>query len=188
MFTHQNPLLGELAAHGEDLSFDTNGLLFNAAVDAQAMAIVKIRDKRHLSSVVRVAAEHGTPMSVLGGGHDLSGRGFVKDNLILDLRSLTSVTVDITGMTATIGGGTVSGDLVEQLPPHLVSPLGTVSTVGVVGLAVGGGYGRLTSTLGLTSDTLESAEVVLANGTTAVASEELASGERTFGQHHSILS
>lgn len=63
MLTYQNPLLRELAARGEDLSFDTNGLLFNAAVDAQAMAIVKIRDKRHLSSVVRTAAENGTPMS-----------------------------------------------------------------------------------------------------------------------------
>lgn len=172
MLTNQNPLLRELAARGEELTFDTSGLLFNAAVDAQAMAIVKIRDKGHLSSVVRVAAEHGTPMSVLGGGHDLSGRGFIKENLILDLRSLTSVAVDSDRMTVTIGGGTLSGDLVEQLPPHLVSPLGTVSTVGVVGLALGGGYGRLTSTLGLTSDTLESAEVVLADGTTAVASEE----------------
>ncbi len=172
MLTNQNLLLRELSARGEDLSFDTNGLLFNAAVDAQALAIVKIRDKRHLSSVVRAAAEHGTPMSVLGGGHDLSGRGFVKDNLILDLRLLTSVTVDSTGMTATIGGGTLSGDLVEHLPPHLVSPLGTVSTVGVVGLALGGGYGRLTSSLGLTSDTLKGAEVVLADGTIAFASEE----------------
>lgn len=172
MLTNQNPLLRKLSARGEELSYDAKGLLFNAAVDAQAMAIVKIRDKEHLSSVVRVASEHDTPMAVLGGGHDLSGRGFIKDNLILDLRSLSSVTVDNGSMTVTIGGGTLSADLVEQLPPHFVSPLGTVSTVGVTGLALGGGYGRLTSTLGLTSDTLECAEVVLPDGTTAIASEK----------------
>lgn len=172
MLANQYPLIRELTARGEELSFDTTGLLFNGAVDAHAMAIVQIRDKGHLSSVVRAASEHGTPMAVLGGGHDLSGRGFVKDNLILDMRSLTSVTVDSAGKTVTIGGGTLSGDLVEQLPPHLVSPLGTVAIVGVIGLALGGGYGRLTSTLGLTSDTLESAEVVLADGTTAIASEK----------------
>ncbi|MET3650261.1 FAD-binding oxidoreductase [Phyllobacterium ifriqiyense] len=172
MLTNQNPLLRELAARGEEMSFDLGGLLFNAAVDAQALAIVKCRDTAHLSSVIRVASEHGTPMAVLGGGHDLSGRGFVKDNLILDLRALSSVTTDSDSMTVTIGGGTLSGDLIENLPPHLVSPLGTVSTVGVTGLALCGGYGRLTSSLGLTSDTLERAEVVLADGTIAIASEE----------------
>ena len=49
---------------------------------------------------------------------------------------------------------------------------GTESTVGLTAVTLGGGYGRLNSRFGLASDTLISAEVVLADGSSVTASEQ----------------
>jgi hypothetical protein len=63
------------------------------------------------------------------------------------------------------GAGTRLGGLYAALQPHGVTiPGGTCPSVGIAGLALGGGLGILGRTYGVTSDRLVGAQVVLADG------------------------
>jgi hypothetical protein len=71
-----------------------------------------------------------------------------------------------------VQGGAVWGDVDHATHPFgFAVPSGIIGTTGVAGLTLGGGLGNLSRGAGLTIDNLESADVVLADGTLVTASE-----------------
>ena len=147
------------------------GVLFNGAVDARPLALVECADEAGVRAALQVAAEYAVPVSVLAGGHDLSARAFNEGNLVLDLRRMCQVQVGSAAGEVTVGGGALTRHLLAALPDDLVTVTGTMLSVGVTGLTLGGGYGRLNSRFGLASDCMRSARVVLADGSLVTASE-----------------
>lgn len=146
--------------------------LFNGAVRSLPLAVVPCAEEGAIRSAIRIAADHGTPVSVSAGGHDLSGRAFDEGNLVLDLGRLNHVYPDASAGEVTLGGGALTRDLLAALPEDRVTATGTVLSVGMTGSTVGGGYGRLTPKLGLALDCLLGARVVLADGSVVIASED----------------
>ena len=72
----------------------------------------------------------------------------------------------------TIDGGVRAGAfMTATFEAGLVVPLGDSPNAGVAGLTLGGGLGWLSRRFGLTLDSLESAEVVLADGTILTVSQ-----------------
>ena len=105
------------------------------------------------------------PLSVRGGGHDWAGRALRPDGLVLDLSGMRRVTVDAEARVATVGGGATAADVIAAAAPHgLAAVTGTVGSVGMAGLTLGGGYGPLAARYGLALDNLLGAELVLADG------------------------
>jgi hypothetical protein len=152
--------------------YDTDALreaVFNGAATPQALALVTCRDEEDVSVAVRAAADAGVPVAVTAGGHDLWSRGFAADTLVLDIRRMNHVHVDHDAREVTIGGGTLTRNLLTALPPDQVTAVGTSLSVGVTGFALGGGYGALINRCGLGADCIVRGRVVLANGTIALA-------------------
>jgi hypothetical protein len=143
--------------------------LFNGAVSSEPRAVVHCSDESSISIAVRRAADQGTPVAVLAGGHDLAGRAFGENNFVLDLRGQSRVRIDAAAREATIEGAALTKDLLAPLPDDLAAVTGTVLTVGVTGFTLGGGYGHLNSRFGLGSDCLKRARVVLADGSVVTA-------------------
>ena len=155
----------------EERALRLRSLLFNGAVRPDAAAVVACRDVEAVQAAVRLAAEHRMPVAVVGGGHDISGRGLVKDNLVLDLRSMKQIEYDEGFQHVTIGTGVLASELLQSLPADRAVIVGGCLSVGIVGFTLGGGYGPLTAGFGLSCDALVEASIVLADGSFVLASE-----------------
>ena len=104
----------------------------------------------------------GSPLAVRSGGHCFAGRSST-EGLLVDVGPMDAVAVADGAVTT--GAGARLGDVYDALEPHGATiAAGCGPTVGIAGLALGGGLGILGRTHGLTSDQLLAAEVVLADG------------------------
>jgi FAD/FMN-containing dehydrogenase len=156
-----------------DVSFDGARKVWNGAVDSRPAVIVQCQDQTDVVAALRIAREHGLPLSVRGGGHDWAGRALTEGGLVVDLSPMRGVTVDPHTVTAVAEGGASAGDVVAAARPYGLAPVtGTVKAVGMAGLTLAGGYGPLCGKHGLALDNLLAAEVVLADGRVVTASED----------------
>ncbi|MGW5722559.1 FAD-binding oxidoreductase [Amycolatopsis sp. NPDC003865] len=140
--------------------------LWNGAVKHRPAMVLTCATTADVVLGVRTAREFGLSLSVRSRGHDWAGRALADGGLTLDLRPLSEVRVDPVAGTAEVGGGASANHLLAAAGEHgLVAATGTIGTVGVAGLTLGGGYGPLAGRIGLAADNLLAAEVVTAEGT-----------------------
>ena len=97
----------------------------------------------------------------------------VEDGLLVDLSSMKGVHVDVERGTAVAQAGVLWGeyDRDTALFGH-ATPGGRVTTTGVGGFCLGGGYGWASTAWGLTCDNLVAADVVTADGRLVRCSED----------------
>src|SRR5215467_451112 len=127
-------------------------------------AVVQCRTVQDVQSAIRAVRDCDLPLSVRGGGHDWAGRALCH-GIVIDLSGMNSVVIDPATDTARISGGARAGDVVDAADPVGLAPVtGSVATVGMTGLTLGGGYGPLIGRFGLALDNLIAADVVLADG------------------------
>ena len=110
------------------------------------------------------AKRHALELSVRAGGHCYGGWS-TGPGLVIDVSPMNQVDYDPATGLVSVGSGTRLIDLYAGLAPHGVAvPGGSCPSVGIAGLALGGGFGVLGRKFGLTCDNIESADVVLASG------------------------
>lgn len=154
-----------------DPGYDEARAVYNAMHDRRPAAVVSCADAADVMATITAAREGGVDLAVRGGGHSVPGFGTVDDGLVIDLARMNNVHVDPRKKTARVGGGATLGDVDHATYPFgLAVPGGIISTTGIAGLTLGGGFGYLTRRAGLTIDSLVSADVVLADGRQVTAS------------------
>ena len=100
---------------------------------------------------------------VRSGGHSYAGWSSLDNGLVIDVSRINHFQVG--NGTVTVGAGIDLIHLYEQLAARgLAIPGGSCPTVGLAGLALGGGIGVLSRQLGLTCDAIESLQIVTADG------------------------
>ena len=150
------------AAHAE---YDEVRQIWNAMIDRRPSAIVRCTGTADVRAAVRFAREHELIISVRGAGHNIAGKSLMDGALLIDLSNMRSVRVDPQARRAVAGPGATLGDVDHETQAYgLVVPTGINSTTGIAGLTLGGGFGWVSRSLGMTIDNLLSAEVVTASG------------------------
>jgi FAD/FMN-containing dehydrogenase len=139
-------------------------LVYNERFDGiRPQAVVEARDTRDVQAVVRWAERFGVRVTARSGGHSYGGYSTIGHGVVVDLSRIRGVRV--AGGRATVGAGTQLIDLYSALARRgLLVPAGSCPSVGVAGLALGGGHGLSGRRFGLTSDNLRAATVVTADG------------------------
>ncbi|UQY45783.1 FAD-binding oxidoreductase [Mixta hanseatica] len=148
------------------------GGLWNGAAEVSAAVAVSCLNVSDIQNAVRIAAEHALPVSTLGGGHDWFRRAIASEGITLDLRNMRHTAANPAQGTLTVAGGADVKNAVDALPEGFALVTGVSTQVGLAGLALGGGYGKLNARFGLVTDNLKSANVVLADGSCVTASQE----------------
>jgi FAD/FMN-containing dehydrogenase len=162
---------GEAISPG-DLGYDKARAVWNGSIDKRPALIVRPTGAADVIDAVNYAREKGLPLAVRCGGHSVAGNGTVDGGVLVDLSSLKGVHVDPEARTARVNGGVLVGELDRETQLFgLATPSGRVTTTGVGGFTLGGGYGWLSPKFGLACDNLLSAEVVTADGRLVTASE-----------------
>jgi hypothetical protein len=149
--------------------------LFSAEASVTRPAcIVQARSAAEVAATVKIARESGCPLTVRGGGH---GALCAADQAVMIDLAAHLGAVALQGDVAVAGGGATMGGVLEALAPHgRLLPVGVARTPGM-GLALQGGVGYLTRSLGLTLDHLRAVEIVVASGEVLHLSEQSSGDE-----------
>jgi FAD/FMN-containing dehydrogenase len=164
--------MGQVIRPG-DAAYDEARAVENAMIDRRPAVIVRPAGAADVIDAVNIAREHGLAVAAKCGGHNVAGNGTVDGGLLLDLSSLKGVTVDPLARRARASAGTLWGEFDRETQLFgLATPGGRVTTTGIGGFTLGGGYGWLSPKYGLACDNLISADVVTADGRLVKASED----------------
>ena len=130
--------------------------------DTRPRAVVLCETPEDVSEAILFARRHGLHATPRSGGHCFAGRSST-EGVVIDVSPMRSVSVS--GGVATVGAGARLGGVYDALDTHgLTVPAGCGPSVGIAGLALGGGLGIMGRKHGLTSDHLIAAQAVLADG------------------------
>jgi len=151
-----------------DSSFALAAPVFNAVYDGTVpQALVRCATTQDVALALAFAHENSLPLTVRSGGHGYTGNS-TTTGMVIDVGPMATIAVG--SGTATIGAGAKLVDIYDQLSNQGVCiPSGSCPTIGIAGIAQGGGIGVVDRAYGLTCDSLVSAEVVLADGSVVTA-------------------
>ncbi|MFD9729105.1 FAD-binding oxidoreductase [Streptomyces sp. NPDC059072] len=154
---------GRLVLPG-DRDFAEARQLFQPRYDAVAPAAVAYpAHAADVAACLDFARRSAVPVVPRGGGHGYAGWSTRAAGLVVDLGAVARVVVAGDGVR--VGAGARLGDVNSALAGRgLGIPTGLCPSVGIAGLALGGGLGLASRAYGATSDRLTGATVVTPDG------------------------
>jgi FAD/FMN-containing dehydrogenase len=163
---------GQLLKPG-DPGYDEARLVHNGLVDKHPALIARCRGTADVADAVKLARTLNLEVAVRGGGHNVAGRATIDGGLMVDLAPMKGMYVDHRSRTARAQGGVLWKELNRETQIHgLATTGGVVGSTGIAGLTLGGGLGWLMPKYGLALDNLQSAEMVMADGSVKRASAD----------------
>ncbi|MDQ6941985.1 MAG: FAD-binding oxidoreductase [Candidatus Eremiobacteraeota bacterium] len=148
---------------------------FRLSVDYSKLIPKKIVFAQHVSDVqnaVRFARENNLPIRARSGRHSYEVYSLVEGGVIVDVSEMDEISVDAQANIARVGAGVFCLDLHENLfDVGLTVPAASGLSVGIAGLALGGGFGVTSRKYGLTCDNIAGVRLVNAKGEYVRANE-----------------
>lgn len=165
----QSRVQGRVSAPGE-ARYDQLRAAWNLTVDQHPAIIVAADSAADVAEAVRFAHKADLKVAVQATGHGVIRPA--NGSLLILTSNMTEVRVDAGARTAWIGAGVKWGEVLAQAQAVGLAPLlGSSPGVGAIGYTLGGGMGWLARKYGLSIDSVNSFEVVTANGEIVTASD-----------------
>jgi hypothetical protein len=149
-------------------------MAYNQRFTIQPAAITFPNTPQDVSTILQIAQGCNYSVVARSGGHSYvaNSLGGMDGSVVIDMSNFVQIYVDPTTYIATIGPGNRLGDVALGLNnAGRALPHGTCPYVGIGGHSGYGGFGFTSRKWGLTLDTIQCLDVVLANGTIATVSQ-----------------
>jgi FAD/FMN-containing dehydrogenase len=176
----------------EDPQYDIARSIYNGSIDRRPAMVVRPHGAADVIDAVAYARAAELPLSVRCGGHGIAGTSVCEGGVLIDLGALKGVHVEPARGTALVQGGALWGEYDREAELFgMATPGGRVTTTGVGGFTLGGGYGWLSPVHGLACDNLVAVDMVTADGRLIHVTEdshpELMFGLRGAGANFGIV-
>lgn len=160
----RNRLSTQLLSRPGDRSYRLAHQLFDPRFDfLHPSGIAYCGNAADVSTCLAFVKKFKLRFRVRSGGHSYAGWSSLDGGLVIDVSKISHCRVG--NGTVTVGAGLDLIHLYQNLAGHgLAIPGGSCPTVGLAGLALGGGIGVLSRQYGLTCDAIESLQIVTADG------------------------
>jgi hypothetical protein len=136
---------------------------FNAAITHRPAYVVVVTSADDIKEVVNICREHSLAVHIQSTGH--GAHSGIESGVLISTGKLQHVTIDHENQLATIGAGVRWDKVIAAAAPYdLVPVAGSSDNVGVVGYLLGGGFGPLVRSHGVSSDYIQSITVVTGKG------------------------
>ncbi|EAQ84426.1 hypothetical protein CHGG_08440 [Chaetomium globosum CBS 148.51] len=142
---------------------------------AAPSCVVRPTSAQLLATVLRIIVQFQVLFAIRSGGHSPNPgwASIGEPGVLLDLSRLDTITVSDDASVVSVGPGQRWGGVVEALDSHNVTAVaGRLTSLGVGGLLLGGGFSFFSGEYGLAADNVRSVELVLGNGTVVEASAQ----------------
>ena len=175
-----------------DQAYEDARRVWNASVDRHPAVIARCSGLVDVVRAVGFAHERDLVVAIRGGGHNVAGYGTCDRGLVIDLAPMRGISIDLAQRTIRVEAGATWGDVDHETQAFgLATTGGLVSTTGIAGYTLGGGFGWLMRKHGLACDNLLAVELVTAGGRVLRAStdenEDLFWGLRGGGGNFGIV-
>jgi FAD/FMN-containing dehydrogenase len=148
-----------------DEGYDAARAIFNGMIDRRPALIARCSGVADVIAALAFARANDLVVAVRGGGHGVPGYAVCDDGIVIDLSPMKGIWVDPVNRTARAQAGVTWGEFDRETQQFgLAITGGRVPSTGIAGLTLGSGSGWLERKLGLTADSLISADVVTADG------------------------
>jgi FAD/FMN-containing dehydrogenase len=153
---------GQQFRPGDD-GYDDARAVYNAMIDKRPALVARCSGVADVIDAVGLARDRKLPLAVRCGGHSVAGKGVCDGGVLVDLSGMKGVHVDPRARVARANAGALWGEFDRETQLFgLATPGGRMTTTGVGGFTLGGGYAWISTKHGLACDNLISAQVVTA--------------------------
>jgi hypothetical protein len=151
-----------------DASYGADTALYNEVYTPNPAAVALCATPSDVQRCVAFARQHGVALAARSGGHSYGGYSSCP-GLVISVASMNTVSIGAStasgSPSATVGAGAHLIDVYSQLGAQdMLLPGGSCPTVGIAGLALGGGIGVFGRAYGLTCDQIQGLTMVTADG------------------------
>src|SRR6266404_1472531 len=147
--------------------------VWNSMIDKCPALIARCAGVADVIQCVNFARANNLLVSVRGGGHNIGGNAVCDGGLTIDLSRMKGLRVDPSRRVARAEPGLTWREFDRETHAFgLATTGGQISTAGIAGLTLGGGWGYLARRYGLSCDNLQSVDVVTADGQLLTASAD----------------
>jgi FAD/FMN-containing dehydrogenase len=149
-------------------------LVRNARIPDRCPGVIAYaQSKADVIDAIELASAMHASLAVRASGHHRNGTSIPEGGVTVDVSALSQIDIDAAAQRAVVGPGVTSRALAAALEPLALGfPVGHCATVAMGGYLLGGGFGWNSGIWRHACYSVESVDVVTADGTIATASDE----------------